>query len=401
MRIGYCKADIFLACTSLAIFIATLTASKPYSSVLISLLVVTILLSSITVAIETSIYGTLRRKLDGVHLPSQRSSLDELPLRLYSYYKTLHYLFTPSAQVVKLFHAGSTALLALILIRILAVENFGGHPANLDFGIKGGKDDSNLAFTVGLGTVGHFLQGLLAAFLSFPAVAGMLARLVKKGLELVGMGEDEPSSSSHFLLVRPNLPTLIVVSLASACMTVYQSYNLVKRIYYYDNFSRSSYWSNGLEWAFGYVIGVALGRLVSKVVMRILLLGIGMDNIEELKNIEVASVDNDDEIEDTKYGFGKVTDYTKDNLEKYLMTMPPFLILITRIFNAISMLLLIGFSLSILVAAIELGNSWNMCEDDDEVCGDGSVSTPGLLVSFLVVYGVVYGLFGCGYDPLT
>ena len=293
-------------------------------------------------------------------------------------------------------------MLVLIFIRLLSIHNFGGHPANLDFGIKGGKDEANLAFTVGSETAGHFVQGLLASLLSFPAVAGLVAKMVTKGLELVGVVEmdSSSSSSSHFVLVQPNLATLCVLPALSSFLTFYQSYNLVKRMNSYDNFSRSSYWSNGLEWAFGYVIGVALGRLVSKVVIRILLIGIGLEDIEELKHLEVkgASRGSEHDTEDVKYGFGKISDYTKAKLEEFLIPMPPTLILIARAFNAISIVVLLAFSISILFAAIELGNSWNMCEDDDEVCGDGNVSTAGLVISFLFVYGVVYGIFGCGYD---
>lgn len=277
------------------------------------------------------------------------------------------------------------------------MENFGGHAPNLDFGIKGGKDEANLAFTVGMSTAGHFLQGLLASFVSFPAVAGCLAKSVTR--------IRTSTTAPYWILERPHLSTLVFLPLLSACMTVYQSYNLVKRMYYYDNFSRSSYWSNGLEWAMGYVVGVVLGRLVTKVVVAIVLLQIGMKDLDALKALSVVEPiqgeeeEGEEEKEESPVcGFGKVRDYiTKDGKAFVSPKHHPFLLVCANVSNAISIVLLVAFSLSVLVAAIELGNSWNMCEDDDEVCGNGNVPTAGLCVSFLVVYGVVYGVYGCVY----
>lgn len=63
--------------------------------------------------------------------------------------------------------SSAVALGVTLLIRLLAVKHFGGAVVDLNAGVKGESNTSNLAFTSEANTVGHILQGGLVVFL-FP-----------------------------------------------------------------------------------------------------------------------------------------------------------------------------------------------------------------------------------------
>jgi hypothetical protein len=139
-------------------------------------------------------------------------------------YKVLQNILRPSGSNIALLHSAAIVLLITLGYRLDATDNFGGNPANLDFGLKGYGDGENIAFTKSSSTVGHFIQGVLASFPSYPAVSGLIARVFgnKSRHEIDG-------SSSNYLFSRPRLSILLFCELLSACMTIYPFYSLVKR----------------------------------------------------------------------------------------------------------------------------------------------------------------------------
>ena len=144
--------------------------------------------------------------------------------------------------------SGGAMLCVELSVRLLASsQHFGGQAVALDFGLKCGAAQAgqqcqrqNLAFTPELNSVGHCLQGVLVALL-VPAV-------------------------QHSLLVHSDLQQrtvylyLMLLRTCGAFTSVYPCYNVVKRTRRGQvPFAASSFPSNGMEWAMGFLLGISLG----------------------------------------------------------------------------------------------------------------------------------------------
>lgn len=141
----------------------------------------------------------------------------------------------------------SLALMVMLLIRLfIGATTFLGNPSALDFGwkygIESGEDaEKNVSFTVTFDSYGHAIQGFLAAFLGTPVVTRGLYRLSQRRLKWL-------------------------FQIAPYVLTVYPTYNLVKRFMRSrEAFAGSSFSNNGFEWAAGFVLGLALGQLMTSI----------------------------------------------------------------------------------------------------------------------------------------
>lgn len=301
-------------------------------------------------------------------------------------FKTLHgilrRLMRPTSINIALLHSAAIVLLITLGIRLDATDNFGGNPANLDFGLKGYGDGENVAFTQSSSTVGHFVQGVLASLLSYPAVAGLIARLFG------GKSRDNLSGNvPAFLLRRPRLSLLLLCDLASACMTIYPFYSLVKRFMKYStDFARTSHMNNATEWVVGYVVGVSLGWLVTVWLVRTFLRSAGLSkNLGEnydskIRRVaSILSVSDNDVVGNVQYGFGVASEYKELIPSKFY-----------GIVSATSSILLVLLSMTSFLTGIFIGLTWNYQEEElvQKVNRDLTVSLALLwvIVTFLMTW---------------
>ena len=165
---------------------------------------------------------------------------------------------TPDAGATLLL-LGGLSLVVELVIRLLCASSFGGHPAALDFGLKcaasaanATRCDRNAAFTPGVNSVGHCLQGTLSVLL-IPSV-----------------GEAIGHAGAPRLPARPRL-----VILVSCFVAAYPIYNVVKRaVRGPSDFALSSFSNNAAEWAVGFVLGLSVG-VAAAVPARLLMEGRG------------------------------------------------------------------------------------------------------------------------------
>lgn len=323
---------------------------------------------------------------------------------------------TPTKRTLLLLHAPSIVLCVLLIGRLFATENFETHPANFDFGPKYGvkerSDDdngfvyeSNIAFEPEFNSFGHCLQGALASFFSFPAVAGYLCRKLTTSI------------GGKFMTNRA-ITLLQLICLTSALMTFYPTYNLFKRIVKSGRtLATTSYVNNGSEWAMGYVIGVSVGLLLTNLIRRQLLVVLPKTHdggaIELAKQFEIVPVSgNDDDVEDgvkrsdhivvldtrggehhlsnsAKFGFGKPEEYQSAVESETII----------QVTKAISNVALAVYGLSTLLCCIFMAVSWNKCKKEDlDTCVNSEtngveIEVGILLLLFLGMYSVVLGLF--------
>ena len=129
-----------------------------------------------------------------------------------------------------------------IVLRLCCADNFGGDVADMDFGLKCGYNGGaacsghSVAFTADFNSFGHCTQGCLV-LLFFPCV----------------------EIATQWIAVSGALRRLL------ACLVVgYPVYNIVKRIVKHsEEFAASSYASNMSEWAYGFMLGLGLGGLLT------------------------------------------------------------------------------------------------------------------------------------------
>lgn len=106
--------------------------------------------------------------------------------------KTVKSLLQPSRSAFLLLHGPAITLLLTLITWLFATTNFQSQQASFDFGPNYGRIesdgsplDNNIAFGLDdANSVGHFFQGFVAAFLSFPAVS----RLIARKFGSIGMG---------------------------------------------------------------------------------------------------------------------------------------------------------------------------------------------------------------------
>jgi hypothetical protein len=139
----------------------------------------------------------------------------------------------------------SLSLVVILLIRLfLGAPVFLGDPASLDFGWKYGIDNGDdaekiIAYVPEAISYLHSMQGVFSALLATPVLMRGLIRLTNGRLR------------SLFLF-------------APYALTMYPTYNLIKRFILHRHFfAGSSFANNGLEWASGFILGLAMGQLIT------------------------------------------------------------------------------------------------------------------------------------------
>jgi hypothetical protein len=141
----------------------------------------------------------------------------------------------------------SLSLMVILLIRLfLGASVFLGDPLSFDFGwkhgvVEGEDAEKNVSFTPNANTYGHVLQGVLSSLLATPVLMKGLIRLA-----------------------RGRLRSLML--LAPYALTIYPTYNLIKRfIKAHHSFAGSSFANNGYEWTSGFILGLAIGQLITAI----------------------------------------------------------------------------------------------------------------------------------------
>ena len=141
----------------------------------------------------------------------------------------------------------SLSLMVILLIRLfMGAPVFLGDPVSFDFGWKLGVADGedaekSISFTPDANTYGHLVQGVLSSLLATPVLMRGLIRLA-----------------------RSRLRSLML--LAPYAFTIYPTYSLIKRfIKAHHSFAGSSFANNGFEWACGFILGLAIGQLITAV----------------------------------------------------------------------------------------------------------------------------------------
>ena len=264
----------------------------------------------------------------------------------------------PTSTSVALYFGPAVSLFVVILVRLAASPyNFQGDPSNLDFGPKDGIENGepNVAFTNEFNTYGHCLQGVLGAMLAFPAVSGVLTQLV--------------TCKFRQYWTTCNNHVWNVIRVTAVFMCIYPTYNLTKRlIRTSESFATSSFCNNGLEWVFGFMIGMALGNCISVVV----------------KRLAVQQIFNDDE----KFASeGESWLLGTQEPPKYQPRVNGFICIMG-----------IVFLITVLLASVFFGLSWYSCPDGQADCvnySDEGISTEVMAV-MLIIPTVIITVVSCG-----
>lgn len=293
----------------------------------------------------------------------------------------------PSRSVFILLHGSAFVLLLILTARLYGVENFRTQPTNLEFGPKDGiiqndgSYEENIAFSPRFSSFGHAIQGVLAALLSFPAVSGSLAHLIGR----IGM-----RGSINFNRTRI---VLVITRLAYSLLTLYPTYNLIKRVIKsYPIFATTSYANNSLEWSMGYGLGLALGMLLTNITRWLLIVFLPQENEggleafkrnfdisnEELPNKNGGLVDEEtvptivlnqnERVAEEKYVFGKLEEYAPNTAQSKSCLSVDFSTFVIGFSNFV----LGAFTLTTLLCGIFMGKSWNTCL---EVDGDDCINS--------------------------
>eukprot|EP01083_Nonionella_stella_P289145 984040_1 len=280
-------------------------------------------------------------------------------------------ILRPSYANMVILHSASITLIIFLIVRLSFTDHFGGWPANLDFGPKI-SEESNLALTGDMDSVGHFIQGFLACLFSFPAINGIIAKLLVCSRSR-GTGTGRDSTGTSFWVKHPNVDILLLLQLVSACMTIYPSYNLIKRLIKdSENFSRTSYANNNTEWVLGYILAIGIGWLVSAIVQyKLLSLASLISGADEEAQLELLKVEGRD-----NYGFGSAIEYIDESSQRYRRVA-------STIITIIRNLLLILLSISTLLAGIFYGLTWNYNNMEN------LVEDYELVIAFVAVYAAI------------
>lgn len=306
-------------------------------------------------------------------------------ITLNKFFEIIQIVTRPSMSTIRLFYPSSLTFIIILMIRLFSVDNFGGKPNLLDYGpkvSKGGKvSDTNIALEeFDFDTFAHLIQGVLAAFLSYPAVTGLLSKIASKIAIKCKAGsndnEEDENDDQFLLLVKPSVLLLSILQLLQTCFTYYPFYSLVKRLRY-AIFSRTSHLNNTTEWCLGCILGLTLGYLVTALVQRKLF---NLAKIEEqrdriLDRLTINQGVTGGESNKMVYGFGKACEF--ERVYKY----PLFL----EVVDALSIANLILFSVTTLWTGLNIGLSWNY-NDKNEV-------SAAMIAVFAFVSVVIYSVF--------
>lgn len=379
-----------------AIFIATLAAPGPRS---VSLVVI-----SAIMALATGI-AYYQRFRNNQLIKKSEDSYGQLKKLLYKVFRPLPIYFA-------LMHSTAIVYFIIIIIRLEATDTFGGSPQYLDFGpkVSSGKIyENNISMTNSASTFGHFLQGFLASFISFPAIAGIISRIVnpKNCSDAEPKSESVKVSNTKFSSILGRKPRIIVMTtlqLLTACMTIYPSYSGIKRfVKDGDDFSRTSHSNNVTEWLLGYCLGMGIGWFVTVLIQSYLFEMAGLNTNGAFSTILCCSggadennANDESKIQTTmdlldvlpgsgpesgigggerKYGFGYV--------EEYQESCSPRMSMAVAVVSHVRTALLVLLSASCLTTGIYMGKTWGVGKD---------ALSEDMIVLFVGIYVVVTGV---------
>jgi len=282
----------------------------------------------------------------------------------------------PSRFSAVLINGSGVSLMLIVVCRLVfGANHFVGYAPTLDFGPKYGDPSNNavanIAFELEFNSVGHCLQGILASALVFPAVTGALTRLVTSG---------RSESSGRLIFATPSTWMLVIVELLAGLMTIYPSYNFIKRIMTYpESFASSSFMNNAFEWALGFLFGISLGCLITaftRTKFRRQFPSISR-HVSKAKKIRFREDDYERPL-----AYGLYSDH-KDR-------MPPAVFWSVTIIRAI---MAVSLVFSVLGAAVLTGDTWNSCRGD--MAGEcvnyrDYAPYPIVLVGFIAIPLVTY-----------
>jgi len=287
-------------------------------------------------------------------------------------YKIIQGLMRPPILTIQICHASVLCLLITLSIRIFCVEKFGSHPANLDFG------SNNVAFVNMFQSFTTMIQGVFAAFLTYPAVVGLIARVFTT------------SAGDSLLLKKPNVHVIWFCEVVAACMTIFPTASIIIAIAHnYVTFSNSPHLYKLAEWLIGYTLGITAGVYFSSIVQRVFLLVGGILNALEnngrnsdesiayvIDKLVLPQTDNDDaNPEDekiVKYGFGKASEH-----KGYLVRVVEIAAeLLTKLCYCV-------LAIATLLNGIFIGMTWNYDSEGDKA------SLP-IICIFIGVAALVY-----------
>lgn len=284
----------------------------------------------------------------------------------------------PSRFSAVLINGSGFALMILLVLRLVfGANHFNGFAPSLDFGPKYGdpsKDaEANIAFAWGseLSSFGHCLQGILASVLVFPAVTGTLTRLVAtSGSEWSG----------RLIFATPSVWMVVLVELLAGLMTIYPSYNFIKRLIAYpESFASSSFMNNGFEWALGFLFGISLGCLITAFTRTKFRRQFPSISRHASKARKIRFREDDDE---RPLAYGLYSDHKDD--------MSPHVYWTVTAIRAIMAVMLV---FSVIGAAVLTGDTWNSCTGDlAGMCVNYRDDAPPLsvVIGFIAVPVVTY-----------
>ncbi len=309
-------------------------------------------------------------------------------------YNVLQSVMRPSTSIITLLYGSSFTLTIVFLIRLFSVKQFGGYPQNLDYGPKISKNgpagDTNIALEeFDFDTFAHFIQGVLSAFLSFPAVVGFLSNISTKVIRFVRICKRRSSSDaggnvdtntagcfSSILLEKPCLASLSFLQLLCTCLTYYPFYSMIKRLRY-SSFSQTSHLNNSTEWCAGFILGISLGSLVSSLIIHQFII-VASDTEGRGKVIDSLAVSDYIENGKKKYSFGNASDF-KGVMKCAGSTLYP-------IVEYASLANLILLAITTLLTAVNIALSWNYEDKENTVNG-------GILALYICLYVIFYSIF--------
>lgn len=253
----------------------------------------------------------------------------------------------PSRFSAVLINGSGVALMILLVLRLIyGASHFDGYAPTLDFGPKYGDPsknaEANIAFEWEFNSFGHCLQGILASMLIFPAVTGTLTRLVASG------GSEW---SGRLIFATPSVWMVVLVELLAGLMTIYPSYNFIKRLTKYpESFASSSFMNNGFEWALGFLFGISLGCLVTAFTRTKFRRQFPSISRHASKAKKLRFREDDDE---RPLAYGLYSDHKDD--------MSPSVYWTVTIIRAVMAVMLV---FSVIGAAVMTGDTWNSCTGD-------------------------------------
>jgi hypothetical protein len=269
------------------------------------------------------------------------------------------------------FLAPSLALCVMLLIRLFhGAPIFLGDPSAMDFGWKYGIDDGedaekSVSFTVEFNSYGHAMQGFFASLIATPVVLKWLVKI--SGGRFKGLFQVAPFA-----------------------LTIYPTYNLIKRfVKSRDAFAGSSFANNGFEWTAGFVLGLAVGQLITAITSCLFVFFFRKVN----PSSTAADVEEDEETGEDDEEKEETSDGSNDIFETSCI--------VTFLQSSFGLLLVF----TVYAAGVLYGLTWYSCLEDTTCVNadfapesDDEGKTPiavGVMTAMLVVPTVIMGAGGC------